>query len=116
MTLSRVGHVKKVGGVHDLIALEAGVTNFGDALEHEIPMNRWGLATGLEKKDKNPFQAFVAGQLCFTGDMPSKYKVQLQRRPVRGDVLMTRDTGAYDPQFYAANTNAFPPSGQSAGA
>ena len=108
VTLSRVGHVKKVGGVHDLIALEAGVTNFGDALEHEIPMNRWGLATGLEKKDKNPFQAFVAGQLCFTGDMPSKYKVQLQRRPVRGDVLMTRDTGAYDPQFYAANTNAFP--------
>ncbi|OEU68774.1 MAG: hypothetical protein BA863_06535 [Desulfovibrio sp. S3730MH75] len=108
VTLSRVGQMKKVAGIHDLIALEAGVVSFGDALGHEIPMNKWALATGLKNIDKDSFNAFIAGQLCFTGDMPSRYKVQLQRKPVRGDVLMTRDTGAYDPQFYAANTNAFP--------
>ena len=107
-TLSRVAHVKKVDGVHDLIALEAGVVNFGDALEHTIPVNRWTLATDCGKKASAPFNAFIAGQLCFTGDLPSKYKIEFERRPERGDVLMTLDTGAYDPHFYAANTNAFP--------
>ena len=107
VTLSRVGQVKKVDGIHDLIALEAGVVNFGDALE-ETPMNRWSLATGLKKKAAGPFNAFIAGHLCFTGDMPSKYKIGFSRKPERGDVLLTHDTGAYDPQFYAANTNAFP--------
>lgn len=107
ITLSRVGHVKKVDGIHDLIALEAGVVNFADAMEHEVPMNRWSLATGLAKKG-DPCNAFLAGQLCFTGDMPSRYKIPFARRPERGDVLMTHDTGAYDPHFYAANTNAFP--------
>jgi diaminopimelate decarboxylase len=108
VTISKVGHLKKVDGIHDLIALEAGVVNFADAMEHEVPMNRWALATGLKRKDMHPFNAFLAGQLCFTGDMPSKYKVELARKPERGDVLLTRDTGAYDPHFYAANTNAFP--------
>jgi diaminopimelate decarboxylase len=107
ITLSRVGQVKKVDGIHDLVALEAGVVSFADAMEHEVPMNRWSLATGL-KQAPEPFNAFIAGQLCFTGDMPSRYKIPLFRRPARGDVLLTHDTGAYDPQFYAANTNAFP--------
>jgi hypothetical protein len=40
--------------------------------------------------------------------MPSRYKVELARKPERGDVLLTWDTGAYGPHFYAANTNAFP--------
>ncbi len=108
VTLSRVGHVKKVDGIHDLVALEAGVVNFADAMEHEIPMNKWALASGLKRKTAEPFNTFLAGQLCFTGDMPSKYKVELARKPERGDILMTHDTGAYDPHFYAANTNAFP--------
>lgn len=107
VTLSRVGHVKKIDGIHDLVALEAGVVSFGDALEHEVPMNRWALATGLKTKAAEPFNAFIAGQLCFTGDMPSRYKLGFARKPERGDVLLTHDTGAYDPQFYAANTNAF---------
>lgn len=108
VTLSRVGHTKTVDGIHNLVALEAGVVNFADAMEHEIPMNRWGLATGLNRKASKPFNTFIAGQLCFTGDMPSRYKVELERKPVRGDILMTHDTGAYDPHFYASNTNAFP--------
>lgn len=40
--------------------------------------------------------------------MPSRYKIQFQRKPERGDVLLTLDTGAYSPHFYVANTNAFP--------
>jgi diaminopimelate decarboxylase len=109
VTLARVGQLKKVDGIHDLVALEIGVVNIGDALEHPtIPMNRWSLATDCERKDPEPFETFIAGHLCFTGDMPSRYKIQLPRKPRRGDVLMKWDTGAYDPHFYAANTNAFP--------
>lgn len=107
-TLTRVSQVKKVAGGHDLIALDAGVVNFGDAMENIIPMNRWSLASGLDKKDPVPYESFIAGRLCFTGDMPYKYKARLQRKPERGDAMLTWDTGAYTPQFYAANTNAFP--------
>lgn len=108
VTLSRVSQLKKIDGVHDLVALEIGVVNMGDALEHAIPMNRWALASGANKKDSEPYEAFIAGQLCFTGDMPSRYKIRFQRKPERGDVMLTFDTGAYSPHFYVANTNAFP--------
>ncbi len=108
VTLSRVGHVRTIGGGHNLIALEAGVVSFAEAMEVTIPMNRWSLATGTDRKDPDPFDAFIAGNLCYTGDMPSKYKIQFPRKPVRGDVLITHDTGAYNPHFYVANTNAFP--------
>lgn len=107
VTISRVGQVKKIAGIHDLIALEAGVVNFGDAMEREVPMNRWGLATGLRQPKDGPFNTFIAGHLCFTGDMPSRYKIPFERKVERGDIVFTRDTGAYDPQFYTANTNAF---------
>jgi diaminopimelate decarboxylase len=108
VTLARVGQLKKVNGIHDLVALEIGVVNLAEALEHTIPMNRWSLASGLDRKDTEPFEAFLAGHLCFTGDMPSRYKIRFPRKPERGDVLLKSDTGAYDPHFYAANTNAFP--------
>lgn len=108
VTLARVGHVKRVAGLQDLVMLEAGVVNYADALDFTIPANRWSLASGLRRPTPGPFSAFVAGHLCFTGDMPSRYKVELARKPERGDVLLTWDTGAYGPHFYAANTNAFP--------
>jgi len=108
VTLSRVAHVKTVDSLHNLVALELGAVNLGDSLERAIPMNRWAMASGSNRRDAAPFDAFVAGHLCFTGDMPSRYKIPFQRRPERGDIVMTWDTGAYDPHFYAANTNAFP--------
>ena len=40
--------------------------------------------------------------------MLSRLKVRLQRKPVRGDVLMIAATGAYSPTFFAANANSFP--------
>lgn len=108
VTLTRVAHVRKVAGPHDLVSIEAGIVSFGDALEYAIPLNRWSLATGCDRRDERSFDAFIAGNLCFTGDMPSRYKVAFPRRPVRGDVLLTWDTGAYNPQFYASNANGFP--------
>ena len=87
VTLSRVGMVKRMAdGLHNLVALEAGIVNFGDALE-EVPMNRWQLASGLNNITKGPYDAFLAGHLCFTGDMPSKYKIRFDRELNRGDVL-----------------------------
>jgi len=40
--------------------------------------------------------------------MLAKYKISLQRKPVRGDIVLIRDTGSYGPQFFASNANAFP--------
>ena len=108
VTLTRVAHVKRLSGLHDVVMIEAGVVSFADALDHTIPMNRWSLASRLDQRSTERFAGFIAGHLCFTGDMPSRYKVELPRRPERGDVLLTWDTGAYGPHFYAANTNAFP--------
>ncbi|MDZ7578053.1 MAG: alanine racemase [Candidatus Nanopelagicales bacterium] len=108
VTLTRVGHVKRVLNKHNLVAIEAGVVSFAEALAVTIPMNRWELATDVDRRDPSPFTGFIAGQLCFSGDMPSRYKIELPRRPARGDILLTHDTGAYSPQFYAASTNYFP--------
>ncbi|MBP7867738.1 MAG: alanine racemase [Acidobacteria bacterium] len=107
VTLARVAHVRKVGGGHNLLTLEMGVTSFGTALVY-IPVHHWEIASDPERRDPEPFEAFVGGNLCFSGDMLAKYKVSLQRKPVRGDVVLIRDTGSYDAQFFASNPNSFP--------
>lgn len=107
VTLARVSQVRNVEKHHNLVSLEMGVTNFGEALVY-MPVNRWEIINDHDRKDAKPFEAFVAGNLCFSGDMLAKYKVSLQRRPVRGDIILIHDTGSYGPQFFASNANAFP--------
>lgn len=98
---------KKDRGDHNLITLEMEVTSFGTALVY-IPVHRWEIINDPDRKDPEPFEAFVGGNLCFSGDMLAKYKVALQRKPVRGDIVLIHDTGSYGPQFFASNANAFP--------
>lgn len=107
VTLARVSQVRKIGTWHNLMSLEMGVTNFGEALVY-MPVNRWEIINDHDRRDAEPFEAFAAGNLCFSGDMLTKYKVSLQRRPVRGDVILIHDTGSYGPQFFASNANSFP--------
>lgn len=107
ITLARVSQVRKIGGVHNLLTLEMGVTNFGTALVY-MPVHHWEIINDYDRKDSEPFEAFVGGNLCFSGDMLAKYKISLQRKPVRGDIVLVRDTGSYGPQFFASNANAFP--------
>lgn len=107
VTLAKVSQVRKIGRLHNLLTLEMGVTSFGEALVY-MPVNRWEIVNDHDRKDSEPFETFVGGNLCFSGDMLAKYKISLQRRPVRGDVVLIHDTGSYGPQFFASNANAFP--------
>lgn len=107
VTLARVSHVKTIAGHHNLVCLEAGITSYALAMVG-IPMNRWALANDYWNKDSKSFEAFITGNLCFNGDMISRYKTAFQRKPKRGDIVVAYDTGAYSPHYFAANSNSFP--------
>jgi diaminopimelate decarboxylase len=107
ITLVGVVSTRKMYGIHNLVTVNAGEVNFAAAMSG-MPMNVWENATYLKIRDINPFEAFVAGQLCFSSDMLAKVKIELQHEPKKGEILMIRDTGAYDSQFFTANTNSFP--------
>ncbi len=107
ITLAKVGYTRQIADGHNLVTLEASVTSYATAMLFP-PVNWWTVMNDPLRKDEEPFEAFVAGHLCYSGDIISKYKVFLQRKPRRGDVLAKYHTGAYDPNFFAANTNSFP--------
>ena len=107
ITLAKVSHVRNVAGKHHLTTLEANVTSFGTAMLLP-PVNPWTVFNKPFHNDDLPFETFLAGNLCYSGDIISKYKVFLQRKPRRGDILCCYNTGAYDPGFFASNTNSFP--------
>ena len=107
VTLAKVGIVRKVAYEHDLVAIELGVTSHCESLL-EKPVRKWEIADEYDKKDAKPFEAFIGGNLCFSGDMISKYKVFMQRKPKRGEVLIIHDTGAYSSSLMSANSNSFP--------
>jgi diaminopimelate decarboxylase len=107
ITLARVAFDKKIAGTHDLISLDLGVVNYCEAIV-ALPARQWALATDPKRRDAEPFESFIAGNLCFSADMLSRLKVAFPRRPVRGDVLLISSTGAYNPTFFASNANSFP--------
>lgn len=107
LTLARVGFSKTVAGHHNLISLEMGVTSHGESLI-ENPVKRWEIANDYLRRDPEPFETFVAGNLCFSGDMISKYKIMLQRRPRRGDIVIIHDTGAYTSSLLSSASNSYP--------
>lgn len=105
VTLCRVAHVRRAAGSHNLVTVEMGVLNHADSMLEGLP-NRWDVLEGAD--DPEPFETFVAGNLCFSGDLLAKFKTRLRRRPRRGDTLLIRDTGAYTAHFMASNANAYP--------
>jgi diaminopimelate decarboxylase len=107
ITLARVVDVYPVAGGHPLVTLDLGIVNHGNGLV-EPDLYSWTLANDPDRKDSHPFQAFVAGRLCFSGDLLSRYKVAFPRRPVRGDIAVIEKTGAYAPTFFASRANGFP--------
>lgn len=105
ITLCTVAQVRRVASVHNLVTVEMGITSHADALL-EGGANRWQLLGGAAESE--PFETFIAGNLCFSGDLLTPFKTSLHRRPRRGDTLVLRDTGAYSGHFLASNANAFP--------
>lgn len=107
VTLAKVGVVKGVARYHHLVSLEMGVTSHGESLIGK-PVKYWDIVNDFELRDTEPFAAFIAGNLCFSGDMLSRYKVLFKRKPKRGDIIMIYDTGAYSSSLFASASNAYP--------
>jgi diaminopimelate decarboxylase len=92
---------------HNLVTVEMGVTNNCSSLI-DPDIRNWEIVDDFNTRDENPFETFIGGNLCFSGDMIERYKVKLRRKPVRGEVLIAHDTGAYTSSFMPSNANAFP--------
>ena len=107
ITLARVMDVYTVAGGYPLVTLDLGIVNHGNGLV-EPDLYPWTLANDMERKDRRPFKAFVAGRLCFSGDLLSRYRVSFPRKPARGDIAVIEKTGAYAPSFFASQANGFP--------
>jgi diaminopimelate decarboxylase len=107
LTLARVMEVYEVAGGHPLVTLDLGLVNHGTGLI-EPDLYSWTLVNVGERKRRRPFRAFVAGRLCFSGDMISRYLVSFPRKPVRGDLAVIEKTGAYASTFFASRANGFP--------
>ena len=73
-----------------------------------FPLASGRLQLGSSRNDPEPFETFIAGNLCISADMLSRFKVAFPRKPLRGDVLLISSTGAYTSHFLAANANSFP--------
>ncbi|MCE1247070.1 MAG: decarboxylase [Firmicutes bacterium] len=107
VTLCKVAHTRTIAKYHNLITVEMGVTsNCSSMIDPDI--RNWEIVDDYNDKDEEPYEAFIGGNLCFSGDMIERYKIKLQRKPKRGEVLVAHDTGAYTSSFMAANANATP--------
>ncbi len=60
------------------------------------------------REDDVPVDAFLAGRLCFSGDMLSKVKTRLNRAPRVGERVAIYATGAYSADHFASNSCGFP--------
>jgi len=104
ITLTRVVSVKRVLG-HVVVALDMGINNHGTNL---ISPDLFPAAVLPPRGDDAPIEAFLAGRLCFSGDMISKANVPLNRMPRPGDRLVLYQTGAYSADHFASHSCGFP--------
>jgi len=105
VTIAKIGRVSKTPLGQNMVHVDAGVNfhTFGTAVPEQL--HRIEIANNIEEGET--FETFVAGNLCFTGDLLCKIKNKLVRKPKKGDYLLFYDTGAYS-DFFASNANLFP--------
>ncbi len=96
--------VKTVLG-HSVVSLDMGINNHGTNL---ISPDIFPAAVLPKRSDDRAVEAFLAGRLCFSGDMISKAKVQLNRLPASGERCVVYHTGAYSADHFASNSCGFP--------
>ncbi len=104
ITIAGISGVKDVLGNH-VVALEIGIVNHGVCL---VTPDIFPVEVYPPRASDQPVEAFLAGRLCFTGDMISKVKFGLNRLPERGDLLIIHHTGAYAADHFASNSCGFP--------
>jgi diaminopimelate decarboxylase len=104
VTLTQVMGVKDVLG-HSVVSLDLGINNHGTNL---ISPDVFPAAVLPLRENDQAAEAFLAGRLCFSGDMVSKAKVLLNRIPVRGERFVLYHTGAYGADHFASHSCGFP--------
>ncbi len=104
MTVARVAGVKSVLG-NNVVILDLGIVNHGTNL---VTPDIYPVEVRPAAQADRPVEAFLAGRLCFTGDMISKVKVELNRMPQRGDLVVIHHTGAYSADHFVSNSCGFP--------
>ena len=104
VTITEVMGTKRVLG-HLVVALDMGINNHGTNL---ISPDIFPAAVLPRRPGDAPTEAFLAGRLCFSGDMISKAKVPLNRAPKRGERFVIYHTGAYGADHFASNSCGFP--------
>jgi len=104
VTLAEVRGTKEMLG-HCVVGVDLGITNHGTNL---ISPDIFPAAVLPKREDDDPVETFLAGRLCFSGDMLSKVKVRLNRAPRVGERLAIYLTGAYSADHFASNSCGFP--------
>ncbi len=104
VTLAEVRGTKHVLG-HRVVSLDLGIVNHGTNL---ISPDIFRAAVLPRREDDVPVDAFLAGRLCFSGDMLSKVKTRLNRAPRVGERVAIYATGAYSADHFASNSCGFP--------
>jgi diaminopimelate decarboxylase len=103
ITITQVAGSKTVLD-HVVVSLEMGINNHGTNL---ISPDMFPAAVVPYRADDQPIEAFLAGRLCFSGDMISKAKTPLNRLPRRGERFVLFHTGAYGADHFASNSCGF---------
>jgi diaminopimelate decarboxylase len=104
ITLVQATGVKTVLG-HPVVSLDMGINNHGTNL---ISPDMFPAAVLPRRSDDRLVEAFLAGRLCFSGDMISKARVELNRLPAPGELCAIYHTGAYSADHFASNSCGFP--------
>lgn len=104
ITVARAMTVKRVAG-QLVVSLDMGINNHGTNLitPDIFPVSAWPPAG-----DDQPVEVFLAGRLCFSGDMISKVKVPINRIPRRGEPVIIFLTGAYGADHFGSHSCGFP--------
>jgi diaminopimelate decarboxylase len=105
VTLVRVCHVGATPNGQNIVHVDAGVNHHSQNIIVPEQLHRMEIANNIDSDAS--FETFIAGNLCYTGDLLCRIKNRLNGKPERGDYIILYDTGAYS-DFFASNTNSFP--------
>jgi diaminopimelate decarboxylase len=102
VTLYTVGSVKEIEGYRTYVAVDGGMT---DNPRYALYKSRYEVLIANKADKPKDLVCTVAGRCCESGDMIGE-EMELQT-PVRGDILATLVTGAYNYSM-ASNYNRIP--------
>jgi diaminopimelate decarboxylase len=105
LTIFRVCHVGTIPNGQGIVHVDGGVNCHSQNIIVPEFLHRMEIINDIGRE--GPFDAFIAGNLCYTGDLLSRMKTALRGKPREGDFIAFYDTGAYE-NFFSSNANSFP--------